>query len=85
MMCSPPSLCTAAEEAPGEEVSQRRRRIVVAVLLLLWMLQETLQKLRLSVGNSILDEEDVVRGCAATIVVAVEFGREREGEESGRV
>ncbi len=66
-------------------MSQRRRRIVVAVLLLLWMLQETLQKLRLSVGNSILDEEDVVRGCAATIVVAVEFGREREGEESGRV
>jgi hypothetical protein len=66
-------------------VSQQRRRIVVAVLLLLWMLQETLQKLRLSVQNWIVDEEDVVGGCAATIVVAVEFGREHEGEESGRV
>ncbi len=65
-------------------MSQQRRRIVVAVLLL-WMLQETLQKLRLSVQNSIVDEEDVVGGCAATIVVAVEFGREHEGEESGRV
>ncbi len=66
-------------------MSQRRRRIVVAVLLLLWMLQETLQKLRLSMRNSIVDEEGVVGGCAATIVVAVEFGREHEGEESGRV
>lgn len=66
-------------------MSQQRRRIVVAVLLLLWMLQETLQKLRLSVQNWIVDEEDVVGGCAATIVVAVEFGREHEGEESGRV
>jgi hypothetical protein len=84
MMCSPPSLCTAAEEAPGEEVSQQRR-IVVAVLLLLWMLKETLQKLRLSVRNSIVDEQDVVRGCAATIVVALEFGRELEGEESGKL
>ncbi len=64
---------------------QRRRRIVVAVLFLPWMLQETLQKLHLSVRNSIVDAEDVVGGCAATIVVAVEFGREREGEESGRV
>ncbi len=66
-------------------MSQQRRRIVVAVLLLLWMQQETLRKLRLSVRNSIVDEEDVLGGCAATIVVAVEFGREREGEESGRV
>jgi homoserine kinase len=64
---------------------QQRRRIVVAVLLLLRMLQETLQKLPLSVRNSIVDKEHGVGGCAATIVVAVEFGREREGEESGRV
>jgi hypothetical protein len=32
-----------------------------------------------------VDEKDVLRGCAGTIVVAVEFGRELEGEESGRV